>query len=88
MKITEDNTDDIMDDLCELVSNLYINDDITNLRDINSCMFRVEKKKCTNFIEGKLQKTITDVIDIEVPKMVAGMYNDVKGYNNDTKKIS
>jgi len=35
--------------------------------------------------KGKLQKTITDVIDIEVPKMVAGMYNDVKGYNNDTK---
>ena len=35
--------------------------------------------------KGKLQKTITDVIDIEVPKMVAGIYNDIKGYNNDTK---
>ena len=35
--------------------------------------------------KGKLQKTIVDVIDIEVPKMVTGMYNDVKGYNNDAK---
>ena len=35
--------------------------------------------------KGKLQKTITDVIDIEVPKMVAGIYNDIKGFNNDTK---
>ena len=25
--------------------------------------------------KGKLQKTIVDVIDIEVPKMVTGMYN-------------
>ena len=63
LKITEDNTDDIMDDLCELVSDLYINDDITNLRDITSCMFRVEKKKCTNFIEGKLQKTKIQIMD-------------------------
>ena len=35
--------------------------------------------------KGDLQKTIVDVIDLEVPNMVTGMYNDVKGYNNDTK---
>ena len=35
--------------------------------------------------KGKLQKTILAVIDTEVPNMVAGMYNDVKGYNNDAK---
>ena len=45
LKITEDNNDEIMDDLCELVSDWYINDDIENLRNVNSCMFKVEKKK-------------------------------------------
>ena len=63
LKITEDNNDEIMDDLCELVSNWYVNNDIENLRDVNSCMFKVEKKKCANFIDGKLQKNKIQIID-------------------------
>jgi len=35
--------------------------------------------------KGKLQKTIIDVIDVEVPKMVSGIYNDIKAFNTDGK---
>lgn len=66
LKITEDNTDAIMDDLCELISDWYINDDIVNLRDVNSCMFKVERKKCVNFIDGKLQKNKIQIIDEKI----------------------
>ena len=41
LKIDKENNDEIMDDLCELVSDMYINDNIKNLHDTNSGMFRV-----------------------------------------------
>jgi len=61
-----------MDDLCELVSDMYINDNIKNLHDTNSGMFRKLKKDSINFIDCKLQKTriqnMSEKYSITIPK--------------------
>lgn len=62
LKIDKENTDEIMDDLCELVNDMYINDNIKNLHDTKSGMFKKVKKDCSNFIDGKLQKTRIQIL--------------------------
>lgn len=44
-----------------------------------------EMESRAGYEKNKLPKTITDIIDTEVPKMVSGMYRDIKNYNNDQK---
>ena len=72
LKINKENNDEIMDDLCELVSDMYINDNIKNLHDTNSSMFRKLKKDSINFIDCKLQKTriqnMSEKYSITIPK--------------------
>ena len=72
LKINKENNDEIMDDLCELVSDMYINDNIKNLHDTNSGMFRKLKKDSINFIDCKLQKTkiqnMSEKYSITIPK--------------------
>ena len=51
---------------------MYINDNIKNLHDTNSCMFRKLKKDSINFIDCKLQKTriqnMSEKYSITIPK--------------------
>ena len=72
LKINKENNNEIMDDLCELLSDMYINDNIKNLHDINSGMFRKLKKDSINFIDCKLQKTriqnMSEKYSITIPK--------------------
>jgi len=44
-----------------------------------------EMESRAGYEKNNLPKTIADIIDTEVPKMVMGMYKDIKSYNTDQK---